>query len=106
MGNLKKESGGIDAKIIGYGNDGDVAVVIIEVDDEVTLYNTNYEFIQTDDATEKGVAVHRWGGIIIPTNVASVSIGLYDRFADETKFATIETDSIEVGATLTFTSGE
>lgn len=105
MGNTR-ESSGIGAKIIGYGVDGDVAVVLIEVDDVVALYNTNYEFIQTDDATEKGVAVHRWGGIIIPTNVASVSIGLYNRVSDVTLFATLETDSIAVGATLTFESGQ
>lgn len=106
MGNLKKVSGGIDANIIGYGVDGDVGVVLLEVEDMVTLASTNFEFIQTDDATEKGVAVHRWGGIIIPTNITNVLIGLYDRVDDVKYFATLETSSIEINTTLTFESGE
>lgn len=34
--------------------------------DSATLQNTNVQFVQTEDATEDGIAVHPYGAIIIP----------------------------------------
>ena len=34
--------------------------------DATTLQNTNYNFVQTQDATENGIAIHKYGAVIIP----------------------------------------
>lgn len=34
--------------------------------DAATLQNTNYNFVQTEDATENGIAIHKYGAVIMP----------------------------------------
>ena len=36
--------------------------------DTATLQNTNYNFVQTEDATENGIAIHSYGAVIIPNS--------------------------------------
>lgn len=35
-------------------------------EDTATLQYTNYNFVQTEDATENGIAIHKYGGVIMP----------------------------------------
>lgn len=47
----------------------DVTVATIEITEPTGLGYGNFEFIQTEDAVEKGIAVHKYGAIIIGANV-------------------------------------
>lgn len=45
---------------------GNAAIYTLTPADPASLQNSNLEFIQDDDATEDGVAVHKYGAVIIP----------------------------------------
>ena len=47
----------------------DITVATIEIADPSGLGYGNFEFIQTEDATEKGIAVQKYGTIIVGANV-------------------------------------
>ena len=50
---------------------GETATVLtLETGDKVQLNGGNVNFVQTEEATTKGVAIHKFGGVIIPTDVA------------------------------------
>lgn len=96
------------ARVIFNGTDDEsgTTVVALEVDDTVTLESTNYEFVQTTDAVEKCVAIHRWGGIIIPDGVTAfklggrnVNTGVYDE-------STVSIDELYTGNTVTIGQSE
>ncbi len=42
-------------------------VIVLEPTESVSLAPQGYNFVQTEDATEKGIAVHKYGAFIIPT---------------------------------------
>ena len=45
-------------------------------DEEPTLANTNYNFVQTETLTEEGIAVHKYGAVIIPASKSATEITL------------------------------
>lgn len=50
-------------------------VMILEVaGDNTTLANSNYKFEQTEDATVKGVAVHKYGAYMFPANAQGTAV--------------------------------
>ena len=77
-------------------------IVTLELDDSMAaLSHASYIFVQTEAATTDGVAVHKYGAVIIPTGkdyapVLSVDGVLYEGSAD------ID-DSTAVGDVITFT---
>ena len=77
-------------------------IVTLELDDSTAaLSHASYIFVQTEAATTDGVAVHKYGAVIIPTGkdyspVLSVDGTLYEGSAD------ID-DSTAVGDVITFT---
>lgn len=64
-------------------------------DENPTLANTNYSFVQTEALTEEGIAVHKYGAVIIPTSKSATEITLtmevdgvvYDNSAETTKLS-------------------
>lgn len=62
-------------------------------DENPTLANTNYNFIQTEALTEEGIAVHKYGAVIIPASKSATEIVLtmevdgvvYDNSTEGTK---------------------
>lgn len=62
-------------------------------DEEPTLTNTNYNFVQTEALTEEGIAVHKYGAVIIPASKSASEIVLtmevdgvvYDNSTEGTK---------------------
>lgn len=62
-------------------------------DEEPTLANTNYNFVQTEALTEEGIAVHKYGAVIIPASKSATDIVLtmevdgviYDNSTEGTK---------------------
>lgn len=62
-------------------------------DENPTLANTNYSFVQTEALTEEGIAVHKYGAVIIPASKSATEIVLtmevdgvvYDNSTEGTK---------------------
>lgn len=76
-------------------------------DEEPTLANTNYNFVQTEALTEEGIAVHKYGAVIIPASKSATEIVLtmeingvvYDNSTESTKL----TGSTAVDTAITMT---
>lgn len=83
-------------------NENGNTIITLDADDDVTLNNTNYKFIQTEACTTNGIAVHRYGAFIVPNGVTT-----FDAVLDVSgvlKKATITMASVAVGTELTFTT--
>ena len=80
-------------------------VVTVELTESPTLAPMAYNFVQSKDATEKGIAVHKYGAFIF-TNSESDVTTVPELVIDGTTYTagegTVGTDS-KVGDTLTFT---
>ena len=50
----------------------DATIFTLELTEPTTLAPTSYNFVQTETATENGVAIHRYGAIIVPTGAEAV----------------------------------
>lgn len=77
-------------------------VFALEVqEDNATLQNGFYEFVQTEDATTKGIAIQKYGAVTFPVGQTTTKLQMiYGGVAYE---ATTElTSGANVGATLTF----
>lgn len=77
-------------------------VFALEVqEDNATLQNGFYEFVQTEDATTKGIAIQKYGAVTFPVGQTTTKLQMiYDGIAyTATKDLTT---SANVGATLTF----
>lgn len=77
-------------------------VFALEVqEDNATLQNGFYEFVQTEDATTKGIAIQKYGAVTFPVGQTTTKLQMiYGGVAYE---ATTElTTDADVGATLTF----
>lgn len=80
---------------------GDATTIMtLELDDEATLAHMAYNFVQTSDAVQKGVAVHKYGAVIIPNTVSTTSMEVVIGGVHYT--GTLTTASA-TGATVTFT---
>lgn len=73
------------------------------------LEPSNYEFIQTEDATEDGIAIHKYGALIFPPEVTDVELHVMigeqeyisGTYADATYTkADFESDNADVGDTI------
>ena len=45
-------------------------------DEQPTLVNTNYNFVQTRDMATNGIAIHKYGAVIFPANKVSTQVTL------------------------------
>lgn len=70
-------------------------------DDNPALHNTNAVFIQDEDATESGIAVHRYGAYIVPTGATPVNAKMVVNGITYVASSKIGPDTAE-GATFTF----
>lgn len=79
-------------------------VYTLEVDnDTVSLVGGNVQFVQTEQATKDGVAIHKYGGVILPktvTNGVALVAEINGTLYNGTPTLTAESD---VGAAITFT---
>lgn len=77
-------------------------VFALEVqEDTATLQNGFYEFVQTEDATTKGIAIQKYGAVTFPVGQTTTKLQMvYGGVAYEA--ATELTTGTNVGATLTF----
>ena len=71
------------------------------VDSEVTLEPYNYQFIQTEDLTTDGIAVHPFGAVMIPKGEFATEITLEAKIGDTVYTADAPiTSASEVGDTV------
>ena len=74
-------------------------VINLDLSGSASLAGMNFAFVQTEDATEKGVGVQRYGSILIPSGVTTVDIDVTD---GTTTLSGTVTTAAAVGATITF----
>jgi len=68
-----------------------------------TLQNTNYNFVQTESATENGIAIHKYGAVIMPNDSEGTTLEIVIGGKTYTAGAAITPNSA-VGDTVTFTA--
>lgn len=88
--------------------DGGDHIYTFATTDDADDYNIDgVTFIQTEDATEDGVAIHSYGAVIVPSGVATVALEIEYR-GTVYQPATLTVASAVVGTELAFAkeSGE
>ncbi|MBO7731199.1 MAG: hypothetical protein J6S67_01550 [Methanobrevibacter sp.] len=66
----------ITLNVVGVEKNDNSAIYTLLPADSASLADSNLEFIQDDDATEDGIAVHKYGAVIIPI-IASPGTQVY-----------------------------
>lgn len=70
-------------------------------DDNATLQNGFYEFVQSEDATTKGIAIQKYGAVTFPVGQTTTKLQMIYSGVAYTATTNLTTDA-NVGATLTF----
>lgn len=70
-------------------------------ENETSLAPSAYQFVQTQGAVENGIAVHKYGAVIIPANANAVNLEIVVE-GTTYRSATTVADTLAVGATVTF----
>lgn len=88
--------------ILDKSTSSEAIVLTLGVTDEVALNGGNVRFVQTEDLTEDGIAVHPYGAVIIPIGEAATEITLVAEIGGDTYTATTAiTSASDVGDTVT-----
>ena len=95
----------VTVNITSIDSTDDVAAYTLDVADSAKLGYGNVNFIQSEDATEKGIAVQRFGGVIKGAHVANTvtSVNLELSINGEVYEGTMTFASAKVGSTISFT---
>ena len=80
-----------------------VFAIYVDTDDEnPAVFDQRFEFIQTEEMTEAGIAMHKYGAVIIPASAAATGFTVEVHAGDTVyKSATQLNGATEVDATLT-----
>lgn len=70
-------------------------------EDNATLQNGFYEFVQTEDATTKGIAIQKYGAVTFPVSQTTTKLQMIYGGVAYTATTELTTDA-NVGATITF----
>lgn len=86
----------------------DVATVVtLAVKDSTSLSPSGVNFVQTEQCTTDGIAIQKYGAVIIPASASSKEITLVAEVEGTTYTSTTTiTSAVEVGASITLTKGE
>lgn len=91
------------ARVTGKDVSDIATILTVEIDDVVNVNADRYNFVQTDDATSKGIAVHKYGAIMIPPTsydeTTAVAIKIDDVVYSNT--STLISNNTEIGTTIT-----
>lgn len=84
-------------------SESDAAVILtLGIADTAALAHSAYNFVQTEDLTELGVAMHKYGAVVIPAAATGEDITLVMEVDGTTYTATTDiTDASDVGDTVT-----
>lgn len=93
----------LTVEILSKSVSDEATVLTFAVDDATaSLAQTAVNFVQTEDLTDEGIAVQKFGAIIIPASKVATECTLVATVGDETYTAsTAITGATEVGATVT-----
>lgn len=95
----------VTAEVSGKDISAEATVFTLEVqDDNASLADGKFKFIQTQDTVTKGIAVHPYGAVIFPTNQTTTTLEMVYGGYKYTASTALTTGS-QVGATLTFNKG-
>lgn len=95
----------ITAEVISKDISEDAIVLTFSAKaDGATLGPNNVEFVQTNNAVNAGIAVHKYGAYLIPASKASQGITITAKISDTLYAAeSLTNSSINVGTTVTLT---
>lgn len=85
----------------------DVATILtLEITEPTNYGGGNFTFIQTDDATTKAIAVHKYGAYIFPSEALGESTAVTVKIGEAyySNNVSMLSDSTEIGATFTLTA--
>lgn len=84
----------------------EATVFTLEVQDaNVSLANSAYQFVQTQDAVTNGIAIHKYGAVIFPVGKTTTTLEMiYGGYKYTAKKALTTSDN--VGDTITFDKGD
>lgn len=91
----------ITVEVVNKSTAENGTVMVIEAqEDNATLANSNYKFVQTEDATTKGIAVHKYGAYMFPANAQGTAVVIEVNGIKYTNSSTLLTTTLSVGATI------
>lgn len=82
-------------------NEGATVITLVPQFDGAKIGDQSYKFVQTDDMTSKGIAVHPYGAIIYPDNAAATTISVEMAGNTYTSAAAFAYTTASVGDTVT-----
>lgn len=91
----------LTGKVTGVDGSDIATIVTVTLAEATTLENRQVNFVQTQANTQAGVAVHKYGAIIYPTNADAQSIQIDVGGVKYTSSSTVGTTA-DVGDTVTF----
>lgn len=94
----------INFTVTNISSDDNASVITLELADSAALNNGEAgKFVQTQQATEDGIAVHPYGAIIIPTKTTPLTITLKYEYMGETYVgaSAVGVADLSVGDTVT-----
>ena len=94
----------INFTVTNISSDDNASVITLELADSTALNNGEAgKFVQTQQATEDGIAVHPYGAIIIPTKTTPLTITLTYEYMGETYVgaSAVGVADLSVGDTVT-----
>lgn len=92
----------ITAEITAKDMGENAIVFTLEIEDDTpALTGTTPHFVQTAEATENGIAIHKYGAVIFPTSATTTTLWL-DLEGTMYKATTMLTTAATVGTTLVF----
>ena len=94
----------LTVKITGKDTSDIATTINLGVDDSASLQPSNVNFVQTETLTEAGIAVHPYGGLIIPSTSYGMDIQLVAKIGEQYYRATTNiSEESEVGTSVTLT---
>lgn len=93
----------LTAKVTGRDVSDGATILTVEVNEVDGLNGGNQNFVQTDDATQKGIAVHKFGAYIFPAQAYGESTAITVKVGGKyyANTSTLLTNTTEIGATFT-----
>lgn len=92
----------LTVSVVGKTTSEEATILTFEVGENATsLAPSAYQFVQTQSATENGVAVHKYGAVIIPANAKAVTLEIVVNGTTYRSAVTIS-DANEVDETVAF----
>ena len=91
----------ITVEVVNKSTAENGTVIVVEAqEDDATLANSNYKFVQTADATAKGIAVHKYGAYMFPANAEGTAVVIEVNGVKYTNGGTLLTTALAVGTTI------